>query len=224
MSSPEVYFRPLQALLQEASDDEYGKAQSAYMKNIAPFYGIRTPVRRAIFKSFIATYGPPDWAQRKEIVHYLYSLPQRDYHYFALHFLDINKKKLEKDDIKLLEYAITKNAWWDTVDTVAGTIVGVYFKKFPESLEPVTRKWINGTNMWLQRSAIICQLRYRKATNEELLFEYCMQLCESKEFFIRKAIGWALRTYADTNPEAVKQFVEYAPLHSFSKREALRKL
>lgn len=194
------------------------------MKNLFPFYGIRTPRRKLLFKEFVSEHGAPDWEKRKEIIEYLYAQPQRDYHYFVLHFLHLNKRKLEKQDIALLEYCIQTKSWWDTVDMLASMYVGLYFKKFPAETEPVTRRWMNGSDMWLQRSAIIFQLRYRKDTNEEMLFEYCMQQCESKEFFIRKAIGWALRAYADSNPKAVKQFVEYAPLHSFSKREALRKL
>jgi 3-methyladenine DNA glycosylase AlkD len=88
--------------------------------------------------------------------------------------------------------------------------------------DPVTAKWMDSGNMWLQRSALLFQLRYKQQTDEKLLFRYITELTASKEFFIRKAIGWTLREYSKTKPDQVQQFVAKTPMAPLSKKEALR--
>ncbi|MDY0078468.1 MAG: DNA alkylation repair protein, partial [Bacteroidales bacterium] len=99
---------------------------------------------------------------------------------------------------------------------------GSHFQRFPEIRDETLSKWMLSGNFWLQRSCLIFQLKYKEQTDEALLFELCRQLGGEKEFFIRKAIGWALRQYARTAPQAVKQFVDSTDLQPLSKREALK--
>jgi 3-methyladenine DNA glycosylase AlkD len=115
---------------------------------------------------------------------------------------------------------ITKS-WWDTVDAVAADIVGRLVQRHP-ALVKTMDAWIADDNMWLQRTAILHQLRFKDQTDEKRLFGYCLKHGSQKEFFIRKAIGWALREYSKTNPAAVKKFVKTAPLTNFSKKEAMK--
>lgn len=126
--------------------------------------------------------------------------------------------------LKTFEWMIQQNSWWDSVDTIASRLAGEYFKKFPQQKEAIVLGWSNHENMWLNRTAILFQLSYKSETDEDLLFQVIKQHLHSGEFFIQKAIGWALRQYAYTQPESVKQFVAANELKPLSKREALKHL
>lgn len=131
-------------------------------------------------------------------------------------------KKAEKERIDLYEYLIVNKSWWDTIDYSASNLVGVHFQKFPELIQPYTEKWMDSGNMWLQRTSLLFQLKYKKATDLELLTDYIHQLQGSKEFFINKAIGWILREYSKTNAAWVVDFVNSNQLAPLSHREALK--
>ena len=122
----------------------------------------------------------------------------------------------------MLEFIITNKSWWDTVDFIASHLVGNYFKKYPDKIEEYINKWMLSKNIWLQRTALLFQLKYKVALNPVLLENIIKQFLYSKEFFINKAIGWILREYSKTNPQWVINFVKKYPLHNLSKREALR--
>jgi 3-methyladenine DNA glycosylase AlkD len=117
---------------------------------------------------------------------------------------------------------ITQKSWWDTVDFIAATMVGNYFKKYPEMIKPVTDKWMVSQNMWLQRSCLLFQLKYKAEVNTDLLASFILSLSVSREFFITKAIGWSLRQYSKFDPQWVINFVSKNSLQPLSKREALR--
>jgi len=123
---------------------------------------------------------------------------------------------------KTIEYTITQKSWWDTVDSIAGGTVGIHFRRFPEVREKYLAKWRASDNFWLRRTTILFQLNYKKETDFELLCDIIRENLGSKEFFINKAIGWALRQYARSDPKAVKKFVKATPLHPLSRREAMK--
>jgi len=131
-------------------------------------------------------------------------------------------KKIEFQDIELFELMITNKSWWDTVDLITTNLVGNYFKLFPEQIIPITKIWIESDNIWLQRTCLIFQLKYKEEIDTDLLTDYILQLKDTKEFFINKAIGWILREYTRTNPEWVIDFVNKYELSNLSKREALK--
>jgi 3-methyladenine DNA glycosylase AlkD len=110
---------------------------------------------------------------------------------------------VEVSSIKLIEYCLQQKSWWDSVDGIASDWLGPYFKLFPEQIVPVTSQWNKSKNMWLQRSSIMFQKAYKKDTDTTLLSRYILNCAHSKEFFIQKAIGWALREYSKTDPEWV---------------------
>jgi 3-methyladenine DNA glycosylase AlkD len=118
---------------------------------------------------------------------------------------------------------LTHKSWWDSVDSINSNVIGKYFIKFPSLLEPTTKKWNQSSNIWLQRMSILFQLPYKEKTNTELLEKYIVNRIDTNEFFVNKAIGWALRAYAYTNKKWVIRFVKDHPqLSNLSKREALK--
>lgn len=117
---------------------------------------------------------------------------------------------------------ITHQSWWDTVDFIATKLLGAYFKTYPEEKEKYVNKWLKSNNIWLQRSALLFQLKYKTDLDTVLLSCTITSLLGSKEFFINKAIGWVLREYSKSNPEWVIDFVNENHLTALSKREALR--
>jgi 3-methyladenine DNA glycosylase AlkD len=193
-----------------------------YMKDRFEFFGIKSPLRKEISKPFLRKEALPEKDALEEVVKLLWSVPQRELQYFTIALLEKFTKRFEKNNIDLLEYLVVTKSWWDSVDGIAINIVGPFFRSFPELIESKTLEWINSENFWLQRTAILFQLKYKNETNTKLLFKYIKQLSNEKEFFIRKAIGWALREYSKSNPEFVLKFVNSNKLSKLSEYEALR--
>jgi len=134
------------------------------------------------------------------------------------------KNKYKKEDIQLIEKLIITNSWWDSVDVIAKFILGNYLQEFPMETDAVITRFLNSENMWHNRSAILFQLGYKSKTNFDLLRSACEKHKTSKEFYIQKAIGWALREYTKTNPEAVRDYVLTTDLMPLSRKEALRNI
>lgn len=193
-----------------------------YMRNQYDFLGLRAPQRKELVRSLIKEHGNPPKECFNEIIYELWGLHERDYQSVALELLDREIKRFKEDDIELLEYLITNKSWWDTVDWIASKHIGHYFQQYPENKKVITSKWIGSNNLWLRRSALLFQLKYKTLTDEELLYDFINQCLVSDEFFIKKAIGWALREYSKTNPKSVLIYVDRTPLSKLSKTEALK--
>jgi 3-methyladenine DNA glycosylase AlkD len=216
------YLSPLAHAFRQHHDPAAANLMAAYMKNRFPFLGIKTPLRKELFGKFIQENGLPAQHDLQAVVMDLWNLPEREFQYVAVALFDKFRKKYREEDIHLAEKLITEKSWWDTVDGIAAWIAGDYFRKHPGNILPVTRRWMDSGNIWLQRSALLFQLRYKKQTDEELLFGYILELTDSREFFIRKAIGWALREYSKTFPDRVQNFADQTPLSGLSRREAMK--
>lgn len=199
---------------------------SAYMLHQFEFYGIITVQRRKLCIEFMKKYPLHDFAAVKEIVEYAWSLRQREWQYFAMEFLMHYHKLWNVLAIECIEYCIIHKSWWDTVDYIADALAGKYFTMFPEDVKQITARWNNAEDMWLQRSSLLFQKKYKSNVDKTLLAKYIINLAPSREFFIRKAIGWILREYAKTNAAWVRNFVQKHEqnLSSLSKREALKHL
>ena len=193
-----------------------------YMKNRFSCYGIKKPERDLIKKEFQKEFGFPTPEALNDVVRLLWEKNERELQYYAMELLFKFKKNITPEIIDLYEEIIISKSWWDTVDYIAVKLIGNYFKVFPDQIAPVSQKWMNSGNMWLQRSCILFQLMYKKTTNVDLLFSFITPCTGSKEFFIQKAIGWALREYSKTDPQEVLAFAEQTPLKPLSRREALR--
>jgi len=201
------------------------RAMSAYMKNLFIFFGIKSPLRKIFVNSLKRDVKALDKKQFWHLVHQLWNQPQREFHYIGMEFLVFRAPTLEIKDLDVLEELITCHSWWDTVDMLASSCVGNILKRYPESQKIFSEKWVASGNTWLQRTAILFQLKYGKKTDSILLFSTILNLDYSREFFIRKAAGWALRQYSKSDPESVLRFVEANPqLSGLTKREALRLL
>ena len=216
------YIRQLVEIFRQNANPKNAEPMSKYMKNLFPYLGIKTPERRELLKQFFKEHGFPEISDLKQIVPDLWELPEREFQYCAVGLLNKFKEKCDKDIIDLYEYLIITKSWWDTVDGIASWLVGSLFKKYPEMIKPYTEKWMNSGNMWLQRTVILFQLNYKDKTDIKLLFPNMKKCLDSKEFFIQKAIGWALREYSKTDAQAVINFVENNELAPLSKREALK--
>lgn len=201
---------------------EKAEPMARYMKNHFPFLGIQTPERRKLLREVIQVHTLPDREKFQIVIRELWSLPEREFQAAALDLLQKYKKHLDKTHIPFLEELIITKSWWDSVDGIVPTFLGDIFLKYPESIPTYIPKWIASENIWLQRAAILFQLKYKQQMDEALLFSIIGQLKSSKEFFIQKAIGWVLREYAKTNPQVVWEYVQNNELASLSKREAIK--
>ncbi len=196
-----------------------------YMKNKFEFYGIKSPDRKEISKPILKECKALSKKETIDLAKELWNQPQRELHYLALELLLQNlKKDISKEDLLWMEWFILKNSWWDTVDFIAPKLVGLYFKKFPEARRAKIKEWIQSENIWLIRTSLIFQLKYKKDTDINLMFETILQTCQTREFFVNKAIGWMLRENAKTNPAIIEQFIEENEqrLSGLSKREGLK--
>ena len=218
-----TYLQPLISKYEDNRDPVRAVQMKKYMKDQFEFYGIGTPARRGMMSAHIKEFGLPDWNLIEEITRYLWEMEERECQFTVLDLLNRMKKKLKPDDLLLMEYLITTKSWWDTVDGIAGWLIGDIMKRFPEQIEPVTARWMDSGNIWLQRSCLLFQLKYKKGTDLDLLFGFIEKLSDHKSFWIRKAIGWILREYSKTDPNTVRQYVDAHPeLSGLSKREALK--
>lgn len=216
------YILPLEAAFKMHADPANAIQMRKYMKDKFAFYGIHSPLRKEIYKAHKNQYGLFPEAQTTGIVRWCWEAPERECQYFAMEFLGKKQKNVHQEMITLYEYMITTKSWWDTVDYIAANLVGSYFKKYPESIESLISKWLNSGDIWLQRTCLLFQLKYKSETNTKLLESCINKLLHSNEFFIRKAIGWALREYSKTDAEYVVRFVKTHALSGLSKKEALK--
>ncbi len=217
------YLKKIQKIFATNADAVNAKGAKAYLLNQFEFYGIKTPLRRQLCKEFYKANPLKDHNELSIIIKECFNEPQRELHYFAIELLGHHKKMWSKKTLPLIEWMITHNSWWDSVDSTNSHVIGKFFLTYPEYIDEYTSKWNRSSNKWLQRMSILFQLMYKDKTNTTLLTEY-IEYCQFEEdFFIRKAIGWALRSYANTNAKWVVLFVKAHPqLSNLSKREALK--
>jgi 3-methyladenine DNA glycosylase AlkD len=219
------YVVPLKALFEQNANPAQAAPMKKYMRDQFEYLGIKTPQSLALQKELYSKNGLPEIAELDSILRDLWAFPQREFQYVALGLLGRCESKIPAKFIKTVEYLIVNKSWWDTVDSLAGGTVGVHFLRFPEVREKYLAKWRASDNFWLRRTTILFQLGYKQKTDFELLCDIIRENLGSNEFFINKAIGWALRQYARTDPKAVRKFVsatkELSPL---SRREAMKHL
>jgi 3-methyladenine DNA glycosylase AlkD len=217
------YVKEIKKIFSSHADPINAQGAKAYMLNQFEFYGLKTPLRRQLSKIFYKTHPINSHHELATIVKECFSEPQRELHYFAIELLGFHKKLWSQKTLPLIEWMITHNSWWDSVDSTNSHVISKFFLQFPEPIDRYTKKWNQSTNKWLKRMSILFQLTYRNKTNTTLLSTYIEHCQLEEDFFIRKAIGWALRAYANTDAKWVINFVKKHPqLSNLSKREALK--
>ena len=186
-------------------NEEQAQRMSKYMLNKFEYIGIKTPERRKIFKNFFSKYKNEekiDW----EFVNKCWKNKHREFQYVAADYLKNMKDKLTIDDIPKFKRLILEKSWWDTVDNLDMTIGALALKD--SNVNKILLEWSLDENIWLRRIAIDHQLLRKEKTNTELLEKILKNNLGQAEFFINKAIGWALRDYSKISPEWVKNFIE----------------
>jgi 3-methyladenine DNA glycosylase AlkD len=191
-----------------------------YMKDLFTFYGIPSPLRKEIQQKYFKQLKWKNDAELWQIIHYCWNENAREMQYLALDILIKYKKKISFENIREIEYILCNKSWWDTVDTISAHIVGEIFLNDIDEKQNIIHSWLRSNNIWLQRACIIHQLKYKNNVDEKVL-ENCIEYCIlSKEFFINKAIGWALREYSKKNPDYVRNILTRYNFSNLSKKEA----
>ncbi len=217
-----IFAQKFHEVFTQLASAERAQGAAAYMKHHFEFYGVATPERRLAVREIIADNGLPTAASLSGVVKELWKMPHREMQYGAIDLMERSRKTMKESDIDLYEYCITHKSWWDSVDAIASHLVGDYFKKFPQHTDERVSEWIVSDNMWLNRTAIIFQIGYKQKTDTKLLERAIIPHLQSKEFFLQKAIGWALRSYSYVNPDYVRETVERLELKPLSVREAMK--
>jgi len=218
-------FKFLQDSLEEKSNLKHAVAMSKYMKNLFKFYGVKSPERKIIFRNFWSAYKSKYNEETIELIKCLWLEDHRESQYLAMDLLGRVLKQLSLDDLELMEWLILNKSWWDTVDFLATNPVAVILKKHPEKIDSVISKWMDSNNIWLQRTCLLFQLKFKDSLDFDLLSNCISRLKGGKEIFINKAIGWSLRQHSKLYPQDVSSFLEQHPdLHSLSRREASKYL
>lgn len=209
---------------QKANSEEAAK-QKAYLKNRFKHFGLKTPIRREITKPVEIGLKQHSIDEVLNVIELCFVESEREFHHVGVDIMCRYSKKLPKDSFAFIRKLIETHSWWDTVDMLAVKVLGQYLINFPKERNKMD-EWINDENMWIRRSAILFQLKYKDQTDENLLFRYCELRAHETEFFIRKVIGLVLREYSRTNKQAVEDFVmkNESILSQLSKKEALRLL
>ena len=207
------------------ADPQRAAQQKAYMRGQFAFYGLDSKIRRDIQNPFVKEAlalpdrdlkpgAGPGWAD-----------PHRGCQLTVVDVLIKRARKMDKSYFDLIDELIVTKSWWDTVDFLSGTILGVLFKKFPEEIAPRTGRLIHTDNMWENRSAILFQLKYKSKMDVDLLEHFITIKQHDHEFFVQKAIGWMLRTLSKFDPDSVKTILARHPeLSGLAKREASKYL
>ncbi len=193
-----------------------------YMRNKFKFFGLKSPLRKQLQQNIIKQTGYPTINDIEYIVINFWNSDERELQYFAMNLLQKKLKEFDKNIIDVLENLIQKKSWWDTIDVISPNLVGKLFLNDKKLQNKYITKWINSNNFWFKRSAIISQLRYKDKTDFNLLKELIFITKDDDEFFVQKAIGWALREYSKHSPKEVKQFIKTANLKPLSAREGLK--
>jgi 3-methyladenine DNA glycosylase AlkD len=211
---------------QNVENQSQAVKMAAYMKNIAPFFGVSSIPRKMIFNKWKETL-PKDlsFEERWELIFLLWEQEEREFQYVAVDWINSwNKNLYQKDDLMNLQMIIQSKSWWDTIDLLASNFLSNLIVKFPDLKLKMIEKWSDTTDFWLLRSTLIFQLKYKQKTDLDLLSQQINRFKANKEFFIQKAIGWALREISKWNPVWVKNEIESQQLIGLAKREASKYL
>lgn len=224
MSFENDFVKKLSPALFDLGDRKRAIGAQAYMKEIAPFIGVATPERRTLVKKVAKELPTPTSEELGLTARKLWKLEEREFQYAANDLIGVHWKIADKKFLSNhVEDLITSKSWWDTVDGLGSVAISPLTDKY--GCEKLIAKWNKSPNMWLNRAAIQHQRGRRYETDVKLVLQYCDDHSDSKEFFIVKAIGWALRDIAAINPRAVRDFLRDHPdLGRVAVREAERGL
>ena len=195
----------IKKVFESKEDKENAVAMSKYMRNMFDFYGLPTPKRKEVYNDFIKSEKKSkkiDWT----FLDKCYEDTHREFQYLVSDYLLAMKQYVTYEDISKIQNYITQKSWWDTIDFLCKVIGDIELRDL--RVKELMLKWSNDENVWIKRSAIEHQLSLKDKTDYELLEKIIVNCFGTDEFFINKAIGWALREYSKTNPEWVRNFID----------------
>jgi 3-methyladenine DNA glycosylase AlkD len=219
----------VQVALRNAGDPEVAVGQQAYMKSAMPYYGVPAPQLKQVLRPILATYAPESRASWEATVLELWDgATHREERYAATALARHRAARSwqDADTLVLYRHLVVTGAWWDHVDEVAAHLVGGVLAGHRESVTPVMRAWALDDDLWVRRTAVLSQLRHKQDTDTDLLHDVVAANVDDRSFWLRKAIGWALREYSRTDPSWVRAEVDLLGdrLSGLSRREATRRL
>ncbi len=219
----------IRAALSRVGDPARADAQQRYMKSVLPFRGVSSPQLRAVVRPLIGAHPPADRAQWEAAIGALWdNAGYREERYAALALARHRcaREWQDPETLDLYQHLIVTGAWWDLVDEIAGHLVGGVLASHRAAATPVLRSWMASDDLWLRRTAVLAQLRHGADTDTSLLHDAIVANVDDRSFWLRKAIGWALRQYAYTDPDWVLAEVDALSgrLSALSRREALKHL
>ena len=219
--------RAVHDALWAAREPERAADQQRYMRSSMPFMGVRVPVMRRTATAVFNRHAPAsagDW--RATILALWREARYREQRYAAIE-LAVHRPCLPwlaMDSIPMLDELVVDGAWWDYVDRIAPAGLGHLLAAQPQPMGALMRAWARDENIWRRRAAILCQLGFKENTDLPLLYDCLSPSFEHRESFVQKAMGWALRTYAWTDPDEVSRYVaaHETELSRLTRREALK--
>ena len=193
--------------LSALADPDKAAPMAAYMKTTVPFYGVQSPARERIAKDLVKRFEIGNRRDYERTVRQLWKLPHREEKYLAIEVAIRYTRFVVPASLPLYRMMIRNGGWWDYVDPIAIALVGKVYLDERDSVSANMDKWAVDDNLWIRRTALIAHNRHKNKTDHRRLFRYCRQCFAEQEFFIRKAIGWALREYSYSAPERVARFL-----------------
>ena len=221
--------KEVRAALKAAADPAKAPQMQAYMKSLMPYRGVSAPTQKILWRKIFGEYPLMPAEQWKAVALELWrDATYREERYAAVAFtgLKVYVPYRTMDAVPMFEEMIVTGAWWDFVDAIASHQLGDVLRADPRRMTPMMRRWSTDEHMWKRRASILCQLGFKRDTDLDLLYECIEPNLADKDFFMRKAIGWALRQYAWTDPVEVKGYVKShrSRLSGLSIREATKNL
>ena len=229
MPRPSRLLLALRRELAALGNSERARGAQAYMKSAMPFHGVgAVPLRAACRKVFAELDLPDPGTFRREVLGIFRGARYREELYAAVELARLKRAAPLRDlaFLPVCEEMVVTGAWWDVVDPIASHLLGELFRKDPRRMRREMLAWAGCGDLWKRRSAILCQLGFKEKTELDLLCAVIEPSIGSKEFFLRKAIGWALRQHARTDPDGVRRYVAENTdrLSALSRREATKHL
>lgn len=225
--TPKQFVLAVERAFTPLADGARAAHMKAYLLDQFEFLGLPAPVRRQAVKDI----GKLQWQSADDVLaaaELLWQKPQREYRYTAVDLLRKHSALLRVNDLPALQALLLRDAWWETVDGLSAVIAEVMHAGVQQqpNIAVAMDAWLKHPSHWVRRAAMLHQLGWRLDTDTTRLFAYAQQLADGNEFFIRKAIGWALRDYARWNPQAVTEFLmqHRANLSGLTVREAAKHL
>ncbi len=215
-------FEYLETELLQVASPERASQMKAYMRDQFDYLGINSPQRKEISRFANSQFPFQKIGDFAEWMSTCWKQPYREYKYICFDLGFRLTKKMDADWVEFFEPYIGKDSWWDTVDGITPHFLGDLLKNKPKMLRTKCEQWIESDNIWYQRSAHIVQLRYGRDTDFPLMCEMILRRADSKEFFVKKAAGWALRQYSKYEPDKVKKFIEKNTLSGLTVREGMK--